>query len=223
MLLVWCLLNVYFYVEGWVIWWQHSGKPCDQPLEWWLLVTLLLPLLSCINSCCHFCPFKWCRTLLQSTVQIIVLIVGIYIWWQCKTCATTNPELYYFVRNYLIFVTVSWTLGIVVPLVALGVVVYGMNAGWFDEIKGADPEVIKSIETVDFDPSLFASEDVADDARPDAHCCICTEAFCKSAEIKRTPCNHYFHEECLGKWLKVQVTCPICRLDLQDEIFSSDV
>jgi Ring finger domain len=27
----------------------------------------------------------------------------------------------------------------------------------------------------------------------------------------RTPCNHYFHEECLVKWFETKPECPTCR------------
>merc|ERR1711869_159038 len=34
--------------------------------------------------------------------------------------------------------------------------------------------------------------------------------------ILRTPCDHYFHKDCLGEWLKLAKTCPICRSDLDE-------
>lgn len=30
----------------------------------------------------------------------------------------------------------------------------------------------------------------------------------------KTPCNHYFHEECLMKWFETKPECPTCRKSL---------
>lgn len=30
------------------------------------------------------------------------------------------------------------------------------------------------------------------------------------SEVKITPCNHFFHSNCLRKWLLVQEHCPMC-------------
>lgn len=36
-----------------------------------------------------------------------------------------------------------------------------------------------------------------------------TELYCL-----KTPCNHYFHEECLVKWFETKPECPTCRKSL---------
>lgn len=218
--LVWLLGSVYFYWMGWWVWWHYSEKPCDEPLGMWLLVTLVLPLCGWLLSCCPL--YKFCRVCTMTTLHIGVLIFGIWILWHAKTCPKTNSHIFSFARLYLIFLSVSWTLAIAVPLIVVALVIYGMNAGWFDEINGADPGVINAIETVEFDPLLFASTDAADDTGPDQHCCICTADYRKGSRIKKTPCKHFFHEECLGRWLKVQVTCPLCRNDLQAATLGSN-
>ena len=32
--------------------------------------------------------------------------------------------------------------------------------------------------------------------------------------IRRTPCNHYIHEDCLKGWLQQAQSCPLCRANL---------
>lgn len=39
--------------------------------------------------------------------------------------------------------------------------------------------------------------------------------------IRKLPCNHIYHEDCLKPWLKKHTECPLCRLDLL-EYFSKN-
>lgn len=194
-----------------MIWKTHRSKPCDQPLADWLLVMLLLPLVALVVECCS------CKNLrfIVIFLTLVALLIGLRMFYKAKTCDDTNPELYKFVRQYLSFLIVWWVLWVVMPTIFLIVVIYGMWHGWFDQLNGASPETIKNIETVDFDASLFAQEGVTDDGKPAAECCCCMETFDREKEIKRTTCQHYFHEDCLGTWLKVSTSCPLCRNDLE--------
>jgi hypothetical protein len=40
-------------------------------------------------------------------------------------------------------------------------------------------------------------------------CSICLEV--NNNKIIKTACNHEFHEKCLFEWMKISMTCPICR------------
>lgn len=205
-----------FYFMGLSIWMEHNDRPCDQPLANWLLIMLLFPVLSSLLGYFECKPLQWVMMLLTSWV----LVAGVYIFLQSETCAETNPELYIFVKQYLIFLSVWFIFREVMTCVAVGVLVYGMMNGWFDDINGASPEAIHKLETVAYDPALFAEEGLANDSRPAPECCICTVAFDSTEAIKRTPCQHYFHEECLKKWLKAAKTCPLCRQDLDTSLTS---
>lgn len=47
----------------------------------------------------------------------------------------------------------------------------------------------------------------------------CPICFCEYAEgqaLITLPCKHFFHRECISRWLKRDATCPMCKLDLQD-------
>jgi len=202
---------VVFYFQGWRTWKEFRGKPCDQPLADWLLAMLLLPILAMVVEVCS------CKNLRFPVIffTVLSLLIGLRMFYKTKTCDETNPELYAFIRQYLIFLTIWWVSWVVMPLIFAFIVIYGMWHGWFDQLNGASPDTIKNIETVDFDPSLFAEEGKTDDGKPAPECCICTETFNEVQEIKRTQCQHYFHEECLGKWLKVSTSCPLCRNDLE--------
>ena len=42
------------------------------------------------------------------------------------------------------------------------------------------------------------------------HCQICTEPI-RAYRVRPLQCGHYFHGECLGKWVVRQDVCPMCR------------
>jgi hypothetical protein len=48
-------------------------------------------------------------------------------------------------------------------------------------------------------------------------CSICLESIEKDERIKLLPCMHYFHSSCVDIWIihHRQMSCPVCRFDLQ--------
>lgn len=214
----WMALFVYFFVKGFMVYASYADVPCDQPLSTWLLLILLLPIMQGAghNQQQHSSQ----RELINFIIRIILLVLGMYWMSQSKTCEKTNPHLYNFVHSFLIFLGVSWTTFGLLPLLIVPIVFFGMRNGWFDGINGADADTIKNMDTVQFDASLFSSEPA--DNLPEPECCVCSETFGPDREIKRTPCQHYFHEECLGKWLKIAKSCPLCRKDLEDAVLGGD-
>ena len=44
-----------------------------------------------------------------------------------------------------------------------------------------------------------------------AECSVCMDAVDIGDEVTVLPCNHWFHGECVGAWLKEHDTCPHCR------------
>ena len=44
-----------------------------------------------------------------------------------------------------------------------------------------------------------------------AECSVCMDNVEVGDEVTFLPCNHWFHEQCVGAWLKEHDTCPHCR------------
>ena len=44
-----------------------------------------------------------------------------------------------------------------------------------------------------------------------AECSVCMDAVDIGDEVTILPCNHWFHGDCVGAWLKEHDTCPHCR------------
>ncbi|XP_042442007.1 E3 ubiquitin-protein ligase At1g63170-like [Zingiber officinale] len=45
----------------------------------------------------------------------------------------------------------------------------------------------------------------------DAVCCICLSKYVDNDELRELPCTHFFHKECVDKWLKLNALCPLCK------------
>ena len=54
--------------------------------------------------------------------------------------------------------------------------------------------------------------------RPDAgaeeKCTICLCEYADDEEVRRLPCLHLFHIECVDRWLRQNKRCPMCRMDI---------
>nr|CAD1829815.1 unnamed protein product [Ananas comosus var. bracteatus] len=44
-----------------------------------------------------------------------------------------------------------------------------------------------------------------------AVCAICLEELHASSLVARLPCSHFFHHNCVGRWLRAHSLCPLCR------------
>eukprot|EP00668_Euglena_longa_P032610 GGOE01041998.1.p1 GENE.GGOE01041998.1~~GGOE01041998.1.p1 ORF type:complete len:451 (-),score=58.01 GGOE01041998.1:390-1598(-) len=45
-------------------------------------------------------------------------------------------------------------------------------------------------------------------------CTICLSEYERGEEARTLPCWHFYHKECIDRWLKEHRTCPICKADV---------
>ncbi|KAJ0959687.1 hypothetical protein J5N97_000655 [Dioscorea zingiberensis] len=48
----------------------------------------------------------------------------------------------------------------------------------------------------------------------DAVCCICLAKYVDNDELRELPCTHFFHLDCVDKWLKINASCPLCKFEV---------
>lgn len=49
-------------------------------------------------------------------------------------------------------------------------------------------------------------------------CTICLSEFEDDEDVRRLPCMHLFHIECVDQWLATNKRCPICRVDIETHL-----
>lgn len=55
-----------------------------------------------------------------------------------------------------------------------------------------------------------------DQESPEADCCpICFCEYTVGQHVITLVCSHYYHQECIVKWLKRDATCPMCKTQLE--------
>ena len=67
------------------------------------------------------------------------------------------------------------------------------------------------IET--YKPDSFGAD--ADDS--EHKCLICQHEYCSNEQLRRLPCGHCFHVECVDEWLMRTDLCPYCRTSIKNE------
>ncbi|XP_071723494.1 E3 ubiquitin-protein ligase At1g63170 [Rutidosis leptorrhynchoides] len=55
----------------------------------------------------------------------------------------------------------------------------------------------------------------------DAACCICLAKYINNDELRELPCTHFFHKECVDKWLKINALCPLCKKEVGESVLRS--
>lgn len=140
-----------------------------------------------------------------------VMVWGVHMVYSCETCFVTNPGLFYATRN-LIFMQIvySITMTITFGCGVAAVILFLLSLG--EDFSPGCVEAVKKLPQIAVDsPELIDPEDglVMD-------CTICLANFStvNGQVILKTPCGHYFHDNCLLTWCKNHMDCPICRGDV---------
>ena len=57
------------------------------------------------------------------------------------------------------------------------------------------------------------------DALEERHktCAICHEEFCVGESLRKLPCQHMYHAMCIGHWLRIKSSCPMCNAKVKPE------
>jgi len=73
---------------------------------------------------------------------------------------------------------------------------------------------IDALPIFQFDPKKIDKMNAND---CDIKCLICQEEYCTEENLRRLPCGHCFHHNCVDQWLLSKDFCPYCRTSLEQE------
>ncbi|KAJ8669670.1 hypothetical protein QAD02_000929 [Eretmocerus hayati] len=77
----------------------------------------------------------------------------------------------------------------------------------------------ESIESHTFPHKYRRVKDVENKEDSIDKCTICLSEFEESEDVRRLPCMHLFHIDCVDQWLCTNSCCPICRVDIETYVY----
>lgn len=219
-----CVVSAYLFCRAVYATWLTGALPCDQPLVFYMLATMLASYISArvkrpsvmreLHS--YFGRHPPGQMLVSAFVMLptwFVIAWGFYIVGRCKTCQQTNPDLYCAIRSYLHFQLVNAILVILITVFILTTAQrLILNMSSMVQQHGCRL-VVERFQAIASDSSCL----VCDEDGTIKECCICQcelTALTPAAEpqdIVSTPCGHLFHRECLLQWCRGHMDCPLCR------------
>ncbi|KAK7266657.1 hypothetical protein RIF29_19307 [Crotalaria pallida] len=76
-------------------------------------------------------------------------------------------------------------------------------------LKGSPPaakSVVESLPVVELTKEELQGKNVA--------CAVCKDEILMEEKVRRLPCSHCYHGDCIMPWLGIRNTCPVCRFEL---------
>lgn len=214
---------------------EHLETPCnynDSQLTYnakmlfvyflWFAMARLSLFLPCIaarvavvQSRTHgFCR-TYCVHLIIRDGPLYIFVVGSMLFWfhlmQSPTCEERSPPLYQTLKLYAIYSCMVSVLCLVLAYWHNKLLVEAARDNVPAEDRGAPAATLEQLETHKYDPASFGDEE---GKLYPSECAICLAAWDPADIIKVTHCQHAFHKECIGNWLRAARTCALCRQDL---------
>ncbi|KAI3714729.1 hypothetical protein L6452_21688 [Arctium lappa] len=148
------------------------------------------------------------------------------------------PNLY---RLCIVFLTFS-CIGYAMPFILCGMIccclpciisILGVRED-MNQMRGASEDSINALPTHKFKLKKSGNNDTKDNdsgvdeggilaagtekeraiSGEDAVCCICLAKYADNDLLRELPCTHFFHIECVDKWLKINASCPLCKFEI---------
>ncbi|KAH7956229.1 hypothetical protein HPB52_007338 [Rhipicephalus sanguineus] len=88
-----------------------------------------------------------------------------------------------------------------------------LNIDLLNQLDGTGPPPLAK-DKIEQIPTVKISQEQVDKL---LQCTVCMEEFKTGEQVKRLPCQHHFHPDCIVPWLELHGTCPICRKLLSEE------
>ncbi|KAI3802946.1 hypothetical protein L1987_31093 [Smallanthus sonchifolius] len=207
---------------------EEQNRPASSPNTWNGLNARLTMLVE------HFKMALDCF----SAVWFVVGNVWIF---GVHSSSAEAPNLY---RLCIVFLTFN-CIGYAMPFILCGMIccclpciisIIGVHED-MNQMRGASEDSINALPTHKFklkkngnnettkdnndsvvdDGGILAAgtEKERDISGVDAVCCICLAKYADNDLLRELPCMHFFHIECVDKWLKINASCPLCKFEIR--------
>lgn len=208
LLFVLSILCIIIFISAIVADVNYSNVPCDQPLKHYLPVVFLwayVPqqILKALKDRMTPLHLMWAGLFL-GIPGYGLCGWGIYMVNTAETCQHTNPGLFYPTRRYIYMQAVTSVITVVMTFIwikffpRLLAILAKLHA-----TPGCE-DAVHSFPKIEAGAAELTN---SDDGKVKA-CSICLMDLEGAVQ---TPCNHYFHEDCLATWCKNHQSCPLCR------------
>lgn len=77
-------------------------------------------------------------------------------------------------------------------------------------LKGSPPAAKSAVENLPL-VELKTENTLAEEV---VVCAVCKDKFSMEEKVRKLPCGHYYHDDCILPWLNIRNTCPVCRHEL---------
>ncbi|KAJ4809734.1 RING-H2 finger protein ATL32 [Rhynchospora pubera] len=144
-------------------------------------------------------------------------------------CLIITPIISFFITwvlSFLVFLAITFVIGYIVSVMRqprrVSIATNFGNFGGFSTVDtGLDNSAIEALPTFEYqrennnvgsDFGDASSECSSCTSNRWAQCAICLSVLKIGDMVKQLPvCKHFFHIECIDKWLRLHSTCPMCR------------
>ncbi|KAM1204825.1 hypothetical protein EV1_005819 [Malus domestica] len=165
-----------------------------------------------------------CRTSLELFFAVWFVMGNVWVFDSRFSSFTVAPKLHVLCISLLAWNAISYSFPFLlfvllcccVPLIS-SLLGYNMNMGSVD--KGASDDQISQLPSWRYE-EVNTKIELRNDCdsgslNEDPDCCICLAKYRDKEEVRRLPCSHMFHLNCVDHWLRIISCCPLCKQELQ--------
>lgn len=210
------------FVFLWIHW--QLCATCDRPLRWWLLLQACIQLVQMpVRMALLYCVCQveesgtgledWVVQLTSSKAWRLSKNLAIFqygwfvlgmVWWMHTDSCPDCPAVSTLTAAVMSLSAVRATFAIAIfrALFRDGDLSVQEPAA-----AGATREQISALPAFRFTKALCDDQD--------APCSICLSGFADGTLLRRLPCGHEFHRQCIDRWLRRNKRCPLCMASIE--------